>query len=101
LKNAAYYEVIKEHADCGQVLLHGGLRRWVMLDIKRDKFRFDLPERQAARLAPVEKLVNGAGVCKTGVLVTDVGKEELNKTPGRALTGMRDDSRENVKADLG
>ena len=70
-------EPVAEHADRGQVLLHGRGRPRVRPDVGRDVKRRHGGE--ASRLAPTEKLPHGPPVRGARPLVRDPPREELQE----------------------
>ena len=72
-------EPVAEHADGRQVLLDGGRRPGVGPDVGRHVQRRDRLERQAARLAPGQKLPHGPSVRRPRPPVGDPRGEELQE----------------------
>ena len=72
-------EPVAEHADGGQVLLDRGRRPGVGPDVGRHVQRRDCLERQAARLAPGQKLPHGPPVRRARAPVRDPRGEELQE----------------------
>jgi len=83
------------------VLLHGGLGEVFakLLDVGRDHHRLDAAELvNAPGLKPGEKHLHGVDVGPPGVLLPDVGGEELEEAPGAVFAGRGDDDRDAVEA---
>ena len=53
------------------------------------------------RLAPIEKLRHRLSVCRAGVFVADVGREEFHEAPGGLLAGALNQRRKRIEAGAG
>jgi hypothetical protein len=75
----AKHKPVEEHPNGGQVLLDGRfrVRFGQILDVGCGSDRFDQNQRKMAPLTPCTELADGARVGGTGVLVADIGGEEL------------------------
>ena len=84
--HVADHEPVKEHPDRGQVLLYSGRRGRVLLDVCSDDDGLELVEfEDAVRLAPLKELPDRDGIGGSGVLVADIGDEELDEAPAGAF----------------
>ena len=83
-------KVVEQHADGGQVLLdrRGLVAGAEFLDVSGDDHGFDRLEVELPRLAPLSEPADGLGVREAGVLVADVGGEELDEAFRRPLAGV-------------
>ena len=87
-------QVVEQHPDGGEVLLdrRGLVSGAKLLDVGGDHDRLDHVEVELSLLAPVGEPADGEGVREAGVLVADVGREELDEALGGALAGVRDEA---------
>src|SRR5260221_8935250 len=88
---------VEEHAEGGEVLLHGRLGELVLqdLDIGRDVQRLDADELgEAVRVAPREEVADGPVIGGARVLVAEGGGEEFEEAARRSLAGGGDDRRD-------
>ena len=76
------------------MLLAGGVRSAVALDVGGDGHRLDLGEREAASLAPPEELTDGLGVGGPGIGVPDVDGEKFQEAAGGMIADVGDDGRD-------
>ena len=91
LQDLADDQVVEEHADGGEVLLHARSveRLPELLDVGGDEHRLQLLQGKPVDVAPVEEPPGRPGVRLAGVAVPDVRGEELDELPGRVLTRRR------------
>src|SRR5262249_47538593 len=97
------HQPVKEHPYRREVLLNH-LRRALpgqLFYVGGDKHGLDGREASASSLAPFEESSDSPGVGKAGVLVSNVGGEELDEAPGGLLPLARDDVREREGSGLG
>lgn len=62
----------------------------MLLDVGRNMHRLDVSQRQPPPLTPAEERPQRPHIGHPRVLVSDVGGEELNEAPTRALAGVGD-----------
>jgi len=78
------------------VLLHGRLREPLaeLLDVGRDEDRIHADQvLDAVLIEPIAEEPDGSRIRGSGVLVPDVGGEEFEEAPRRAIAGVTDDRR--------
>ncbi len=92
---------VEQHPHGGELLLHGRRRVGLLhgFDIAGDVIGPDGWQREAARLAPRQKIRAGAGVGPAGVWVADVGGEEIDVAPGGLFAGVGDQRRHTTEVD--
>jgi hypothetical protein len=88
-------EPIEQHPHGGELLLH--VRRRMRLlagfNVARHVDGSDRHQREAALIAPGEKLLACARIGSSRVRVADVGGEELHIAPSRLVAGVGDQRR--------
>jgi len=87
------YQVVEKHPNGSQVLLD---RRCLvaqaqLFNICRDDDRLDHVQVDLPLFAPVREPTDGASVREPRILVSDVGREELDETFRGTFTGVRDE----------
>jgi hypothetical protein len=96
------HQEIEEHTDRGEMLLHGGRRARMVLDIGGDHDGTDLFKRpDAMQLAPGEELPDGLCICGPRVPVSDRSYKELDEAPRGSFTRAADRSRQPVEPGAG
>jgi hypothetical protein len=73
----------------------------MLLYICSDQRRAKIVEAKSLGIAPIKELCDGVSVRGSGVLVADVGGEELNEAPSSFLAGTRNQRREPAEAGAG
>ena len=87
-EDAVHDEVVAEHADRREVLLHRRRGAGVLFDVGGDDHRLELREADAALFAPGAELRDGGRVRAAGVLVADLDGEEVDGLARGLLAGV-------------
>src|SRR5579863_529743 len=93
-------ELVEELTNGGQMLFDGRLseRAAELLDVRRDRDRFDIVKLQPAFIAPVEEAFDGARIGGPRVAIADTGGEEFDEAAAGALALGAHDRRQRLEA---
>ena len=89
-ENAARDEIVEQHADRGQMLLHGQVRVLFaeFFDVRRNQHWLDLREWNLVTFCPGAKPATGPHVRRSRVRIADVRREELDEPPDCIRPGI-------------
>jgi hypothetical protein len=66
----------------------------MLFNVRRDMNWLDISECQTSLLAPLNEGTQGTHVSHAGILISDIGREELNEAAARSLSRPYDQRRQ-------
>lgn len=91
-KDSAGHEVVEQHSDRRQVLLHRkvAVMTLQLFNIGSDKHGFDLRQRNLVPVCPFAEPANRPHVSLTSVWISNVRRKEFDEPSDRICTGIPD-----------